>query len=204
MWQLSSEENSKRVWANSTTGGRCAQTMCYTDKEGNHWWEFDNLMALPFTRSFAATKIASLYQLGLTKEDLNTHTASLKALLKSADPEKYEKAYAQVLDFEGKAENAADPIKQISSLVCVYYTMNDEAIDSFENDFQIKKMSVLEHDPDAHGFFLSRWIETTEDYTKHLQQLSQIVLTTPNLSQEKQEASLQKFSEQQILKGVRN
>lgn len=186
MWVLSTDENNQRTYTNSTTGGKCIQNMCYTDRQGNRWWEFSDLMTLPFTRNFAATKVSSLYALGLSKDDLSAHTSGLKAILKSADPEKYEKAFALVLDFEKKAENATDAVKQVSSLVCVYFTLNDEPIDSFEGNLQLKKMSILENDPEAHSFFLTRWIETIEDYSKHLRLLSQIVShpqTLPELQQ---------------------
>lgn len=175
MWQLSKEENGKRIYINSVTNSQCSQTMCYTDKDGNKWWRFDDLMTLPYTRNFAATKISSLYALGLSKDDLADHINGLKSMLKSNDKEKYEKSFALVLDFESKAANATDAIKQMSSLVCVYFTLNDEPIDSFDNGLQIKKMSLLEADTDMHTFFLSLQIKATEDYTQHLNLLSQIV-----------------------------
>jgi hypothetical protein len=155
MWKLQSEENKKRTYINSTTGSQCAQSMVFTDKEGNNWFQFDDLMMITYTRQFAATKISSLYSLGLTKEDLNSHINGLKAILKSTSPEKYERAYSFVIDFENKANNATDAVKQMTALTCVYFTLNNEPIDSFDNNLQIKKMSILEADIDAHAFFLS-------------------------------------------------
>lgn len=178
MWKLSKDENNKRIYTNSLTGSMCTQTMCYTDKEGNKWYSFDDLMSLPYTRNFAATKISSLYAIGLSKDDLSGHINGLKSILKSTDSDKYEKAYALVLDFENKANNATDAIKQMSSLVCVYFTINDELIDGFDNNLQIKKMSILEADIDAHSFFLQRQVTATENYMRSLSILSQIVLPT--------------------------
>ena len=175
MWQLDSEKDGKRFYSNPLTGGKCSQTNVYQDKEGNTWWNFDDLTSLPFTRNFAATKISSLYSLGLSKDDLSGHISGLKAILKSDDRERYEKAFALVLDFENKANNATDAIKQISALVCVYFTMNDEAIDSFENALQIQKMSIMEADPEMHAFFLHRQTEATALYSESLNQLLQIV-----------------------------
>lgn len=177
MWALTSDENGKRIYSNSTTGSKCSQTMCYTDKDGNKWYNFDDLTSIPYTRQFAATKISSLYALGLSKDDLNGHITGLKNILKSDDKEKYEKAYALVLDFESKATNATDAIKQMSALVCVYFTLGDEPIDSFDNNLQIKKMSLLEADIDMHSFFLQRQTTATESYTRHLNLISQIVST---------------------------
>jgi hypothetical protein len=175
MWKLSTEENNKRVYTNEATGSKCVTSKVYTDKDGNEWYGFEDMMSIPYTRQFASTKISSLYALGLSKDDLDSHIGTLKTTLKSNDPEKYEKAYASVLDFESKAKNATDAIKQISSLVCVYNLLGDEPIDSFEQSLQIRKMSLLENDPEAHSFFLNRQIAFTENYTRHLNLISQIV-----------------------------
>lgn len=174
MWNLQSEKDGKRTYVNSTTGSQCTTSKLYTDKNGNNWYGFDNLMAIPYTRQFAATKISSLYALGLSKDDLNQHIEGLKKILKSEDKEKYEKAYSLVLDFESKANNATDAIRQMSSLVCVYYMLNDERIDSFEQSLQLHKMSLLENDPDAHAFFLNRQMQDIERYTSFLSQITQI------------------------------
>lgn len=178
MWQLKSQSEVKRTYVNNTTGSVCTQTMCYTDKEGNHWWSFDDLLSLPYTRNFAATKVSSLYALGLSKDDLSSHINGLKSILKSQDKDKYERAFALVLDFENKSNSATDAVKQMSALSCVYYTLNDEPIDGFDNNLQIKKMSLMEADLEMHSFFLKQQISATENYTKSLNLLSQIVLPT--------------------------
>ena len=174
MWQLKTEQDNKRTYVNSSTGSQSTQTLVYKDKDGNKWYSFDDLTAMPYTRSFAATKITSLYSLGLSKDDLSSFFVNIKGHLKSNDPEKYEKAYANILDFENKATNATDAIKQMTSLVCVYFTMNDEPIDSFDNNLQIKKMSLLEADVEMHSFFLKHQISITERYSAFLNQLSAI------------------------------
>jgi hypothetical protein len=180
MWQLKSEQENKRIYTNPTTGSECSQTMCYTDKDGNKWYSFDDLTAIPYTRNFAATKISSLYSLGLSKDDLSNHVTGLKTILKSTDKDKYEKAYANLLDFESKANNATDAIKQMSSLVCVYFTINEEPIDSFDQALQMKKMGLLEADIDMHSFFLQRQIERTEHYITSLDIISKIASLKPN------------------------
>jgi hypothetical protein len=180
MWQLKSATDNKRIFHNTATGSACTQSMVYTDKDGNNWFSFDDLNSIPYTRTFAATKISSLYALGLSKDDLTGFITKQKAILKSTDPEKYEKAFALLLDFEGKANNATDAVKQMSSLVCVYFTINDEPIDSFEGNIQAKKMSLLEADVDAHAFFLTLLIDLTERYTNFSNLLSQIVSPKPN------------------------
>lgn len=173
MWTIT-KDGDKRVYQNSATGSQSTQTLVYKDKDGNKWFSFDDLTAMPYTRSFAATKITSLYALGLSKDDLTSHISGLKTVLKSNDSDKYEKAYANVLEFENKATNATDAIKQMSSLVCVYFTLNDEPIDSFDNALQIKKMSLLEADMEMHSFFLKHQIGITERYSQFLNRLSTI------------------------------
>jgi hypothetical protein len=180
MWQLKVDQDNKRRFQNSATGSQCTQSMVYTDKEGNKWWGFDDLTAIPYTRNFAATKISSLYALGLSKEDLTHFISKQKGILKANDPDKYEKSYALLLDFENKATNATDAVKQMSSLVCVYFTLNDEPIDSFDNNLQVRKMSILEADTEAHSFFLNLVIGLTEHYITSLNLLSQIASVKPN------------------------
>lgn len=174
MWKLTNEQGNKRTYQNDQTGSQCTQSMVYTDKEGNKWWGFEDLTQIPYTRNFAATKISSLYALGLSKEDLTSFIARQRVVLKSNDPDKYEKAYALLLDFENKAINATDAVKQMSSLVCVYFTLNDELIDSFDNGLQVRKMSILEADPEMHAFFLKRVVDLTEHYSTFLSLLSRI------------------------------
>lgn len=176
MWRLEKETKKEKVYRNSVTNSECKQALSYVDKEGNTWWEFTDLVAMPFTRNFAATKITSLYTAGLTTEDVIQFISKQKAILKSKDSgEKYEQAYAEILDFENKVKNASDPIRQMSSLVCVYFTINDEPIDAFLNDTQLQKISLLEADANMHSFFLKRQIVLIENYKTFLSSISQIV-----------------------------
>lgn len=180
MWQLQTESANKRIYSNSATGSQSTQTQVKIDKEGNSWWQFDDLMQLPYTRNFQAAKVSSLYALGLSKDDLHNHIGRLRKILKSSDPEKYEQAYAETLDFENKVNSATDAIKQMSALVCVYFTLNDEAIDGWDQQMQVKKMALLEADVEMHSFFLTKQIEITERYTQSLNLLSQIVSSPEN------------------------
>lgn len=181
MWKLESDKDGKRVYSNPS-GSKCVQSLCYRDKENNDWYSFDDLLTLPYTRNFAATKVTSLYALGLSKDDLTNHIEGLKGILKSTDPEKYEKAYGNVLDFEAKAANATNAIKQMTALTCVYFTINDEPIDAFDGTIQAKKLAMIEADPEMHSFFLSKQMQITEDYTARLQVLSKTVSLLPTES----------------------
>lgn len=180
MWQLQSDKDGKRVYRNSVTNSECVQNKCYTDQEGNIWFEFTDLITLPFTRNFAANKVTSLFSLGLTPDDANQFFTKHKSTLRSKDNgEKYEQAYSETLDFENKFKSATDPVKQMSSLVCVYFTINDEPIDSFSGDIQAKKMSLLEADPAMHAFFLARQVHLIESSQLFFSQISQTVSPLP-------------------------
>jgi hypothetical protein len=181
MWGLVSPKNlaenvgDKRQYRNPVTGSECTTTLEIIDKEGNKWFSFDNLFTLPFMRQFAATKISSLYQVGLSKDDVTQHVQNLKVTLQSNDTLKYEKAMAYVLDFEEKFNDATNAVKQISSLVCVYNVMNDERIDLFDLSVQDYKLKMIEADPELHTFFLKRQIERTETYGRALDLFSKTV-----------------------------
>lgn len=168
MWEKIKDHEGKRQYRNPITGSECTTSIVCIDKDGNSWYTFDNLFTLPFMRQFAATKISSLYQIGLSKEDITNHIMSVKATLKSNDPEKYEKAFGLMLDFETKANEATNALRQISSLVCVYNVINDERVDLFDMSIQEQKLKLLEADHELHSFFLKRQIERTETYGSHL------------------------------------
>lgn len=180
MWKLSEEKEGKRIYVNSLTGSKSEQDFVQEDKEGNKWYHFRDLTSIPHVRKFAAMKISSLYTLGLSKEDLNHFISSMKTILKSQDSERYEKAYGTLLDFQSKAENATDAIKQMSALTCIYFTMNDEDIDSFDQALQAKKMAILEASPELHGFFLERQMEMNERYQNFSNLISEIASTPLN------------------------
>lgn len=176
MWQLQKEENDKRFYSNPLTGGKCEMDLLNIDKDGNKWWGFSDLLAMPFTRHMATTKIMSLSALGFTKDDIFGIITGLKNLLNSSDAEKFQKSYALILDFESKALTATDTVGQLSALTCVYYTFNDEAIDSFEDAIQAKKMSILKVNSELQAFFLKRQTELIESYMTRLNEISKIVL----------------------------
>lgn len=168
MWEKTSDTGEKREYRNPATGSQLTTSWVYKDKEGNDWYSIDNLFTLPFMRQFAATKISCLYQIGLSKDDMLSHINGMKTMLRSTDPEKYDKAMSLVIDFENKMNDATNAIKQISSLVCVYNLLGDERVDIYDLQIQDLKQKILEADPDAQSFFLKRQIERTETYGNRL------------------------------------
>lgn len=173
--QGSKIEKDIRVYRNTVTGVEVVTYHIYTDRQKNKWWTFEDLYALPFIRQLAAKKIIDLYGHGLALADILSYVNELKALVKSADPEKYEKAYAKLLELETLSTSTADPVKQCIGLCTVYILHDTEHPDAYTNDLQNIKMTTLSLDIDAQSFFLSWWTDVMVRSGKLLSGISQIV-----------------------------
>lgn len=146
-----------RVYRDTSTDTEVVTYLLKTDKQKNTWWTFEDLFTLPFIRQLSAKKVLDLYGHGLTLDDIKTLTAQVKANLRSDSPEKYELAYAKVLELENLTETMADPVKQCIGLCTVYILLNDEMPDVWTNHVSSLKMSLLGLDSDLQAFFLSWW-----------------------------------------------
>lgn len=166
-----------RIYSNKLTGTELVTYQLYKDKAGNTWWTFEDLFTLPFIRQLAAKRVIDLYGHGLALADIKAHTTQLKTLLRGADPEKYERAYAKVLELENLSEQTADPVKQCIGLCTVYLLLNDERPDTWTMGEQAVKMSHLSLDLDAQAFFLRWWTDIMRHSGKVLKGISQIVST---------------------------
>lgn len=145
------------------------------DNQGNEWYAFEDLYQLPNQRYIASKKVIELYGHGLHLDDIKAITATIKGILKSNDAEKYEKAFAKVLELEGLSESMADPEKQSLGLCTVYLLMNDERPDVYNNQVQSLKMSNLALDIESQAFFLTWWTTSIMRYGAALSGLSTIV-----------------------------
>lgn len=170
-----------RIYSNAQTGTELVTYQLYQDKAGNTWWTFEDLFTLPFIRQLAAKRVIDLYGNGLALADIKAHTTQLKGLLKSNDAERYERAYAKVLELENLSEQTADPVRQCIGLCTVYLLLNDERPDVWTTAEQSVKMSHLALDLDAQAFFLRWWTDIMRHSGKVLKGLSQIVSTVANV-----------------------
>lgn len=161
------QERDVRVYKNQHTGTELCTYHLYTDRARQRWWTFEDLFGLPILRQMAAKKVVELYGHDLSLQDILAHTAELKAHLRSADPEKYEKAYAKVLELETLSNTMADPVKQCIGLSTVYLLLDDEAPELYSQHVQNRKLATLALDTDAQAFFLSWWT----DHMRHSGQL---------------------------------
>jgi len=176
-----------RIYVNSVKGDTLTTYFLRKDKFGHTWWAFEDIFQFPEMRQVAAKRITDLYGQGLSLIDITTITGQMKAVLKGNGADKYEKAYAKVLELENLTENIADPIKQNMGLCTVYLLMDDENPEIFSIKESNLKMAVLAEDPEGMAFFLEWWIALMKRYGTALNKLSKIALIA---SQVQTEASL--------------
>jgi hypothetical protein len=176
--EVGKSKTSVRTYRNDLTGTEITTYMLRKDAAGNEWWAFEDLFALPFIRQMMAKRIVDLYGHGLSLDDINQHVAQFKKLLKSNDPEKYEKCYAKALEMETLATTMADPVRQCIGLCTVYLMLNDERPDAYSNTEQARKMDLLTLDIDLQTFFLNWWTDCMRHSGKVLKGISAIASMT--------------------------
>lgn len=169
-----------RIYRNTATETEVVTYLLREDANKNTWWTFEDLFTVPFIRQLAAKKVLDLYGHGLSPDDIRTITTQMKATLRSNAPEKYEQAYAKVLELEALTETTADPVKQCIGLCTVYLMLNDEAPDVWTNNWSAQKMTYLSLDLDLQAFFLSWWTNIMRLSGSLLKGLSQIALMAGN------------------------
>lgn len=172
----------KRTYREDQTNSEISTVEMYTDSRNNRWFVFEDLYQMPFSRHFAAKKVIDLYGAGLSIDDVRQITKSLKLMLKSSDPDKYEKAMSDVLRLEQLTETMADPVKQSLGLCTVYVLLDKEQVDVYSQDMMNYKMSLMAMDLELQAFFLQWWIAIIPRYTGVLKGLSQIASSASQLA----------------------
>lgn len=147
----------------------------YKDKSGTKWFGFADLYNIPVIRTVMARHLTDLYGIGLSLKDILSWCAEEKKLIKSADPEKYEKLYSLVLEKEKLAAFTADPIKQNLALCTVYIVRDGERIDYFDESLAEEKLKEWKAFPEMVGFFLNWHTKRIQDYIKNLSKISATV-----------------------------
>lgn len=176
--KMSGRDTPVRRYVNEQTGTEVTTYLLHVDRGKQQWWAFEDLFTLPFIRQMAAKKVLDLYGNGLALDDITAHTAQLKLLLKGTEADKYERAYAKVLELEGLATAVADPVKQCLGLCTVYLLLDDERPDVYSQGVQAVKFTSLAQDVDAQAFFLRWWTDIMRLSGPLLSGLSRIVSTT--------------------------
>lgn len=175
-YNLKSETETRRVYVSSLTDTEIATKLLHVDKSGNKWWAFEDLLQIPFIRKKAGEKVSQLYGVGLTKTDIQVFIDKIKKIAKSADLERYEKIYSELLQMEEIMAETADPVKQSLALCAVYILGDDEQVDAFSTATAVNKMAKWEFDVPAQAFFLNWLTDGMNDYTKLYNNLTQIAL----------------------------
>lgn len=178
--KTSAGEKLIRTYRNQLTGTELTTSSIYKDKAGHTWHVFDDLFSLPFIRHMAAKRVLDLYGNGLSLIDVKSISTQLKAIVKSNDVEKYEKAYSKILELENLAETMADPVKQCIGLCTVYTLLDDERPDTYLQAEVNIKLSLLSLDIDAQTFFLTWWTGVMSHSGQILKGLSRIA-SSPGL-----------------------
>lgn len=144
-------------------------------KDNQHsWWTFEDLYAIPFIRTMAANHIVRLYGHGLQLGDITGGTAQIREILKSADPEKLDRAIAKTYELDNLANTLADPVKQCLGLCTLYVLLDDERPDAYVQAEQSVKMTILSLDIEAQTFFLTWWTQVIERSGRVLKSISEI------------------------------
>lgn len=179
IWQLTKMDDAgNRIYTNTKTGTSIETYRIYTDAEGNNWYAFRNLFNIPNMRVYASNNINNFFQVGLTKGDVQEWIKQEKTLLKSNDPEKYEKLYKLVLERENTIEMIVDPMKQHLALATVYVMEENEQIDFWSNELAQRKMDKWAIDTEAQAFFLTWHMLAIQNSIEPYNNLFQTVLKT--------------------------
>jgi hypothetical protein len=163
-----------KVFRNSQ-GSETKVSKIYTTQDGKDWFGFVDLSKIPYIRIAYSKHIMDLFNLGMGLKDLLEWADNMKQIIRSEDPEKYEKLYSLILEKEKLAKFTADPIKQHLALCTVYIIAEDERIDYFDEGVAEQKMKLWSADPEAITFFLSWHNERIQDYLNFFKKISRTV-----------------------------
>lgn len=165
-----------RLYRNSRTGTETKLQLLHTDKQGEKWWGFTDLYKIPYSRLAMVRNITDLYAIGLSLKDITKWCEDMKGLLRSADAERYEKAYAKVLEIETTAKFGADPIQQQLALCTVYVLSDEERIDYFDESISVDKLTKWKTQPELVAFFLTWHTGHIHNSIRRLERISKTVL----------------------------
>lgn len=172
------KENNRLVRTYTNQQGTEVKTYhIYDGPDKIKYWGFVDLYNIPIQRVVMSKHIADLFGIGLSKVDIIQWCSEEKRLLKSNDPEKYEKLFALILEKEKIVNMVADPIKQHLALCTVYILKDDERVDYFNEEMATEKIKQWSAFPAMTAFFLSWHNDNIRRYMGTLQKISRTVST---------------------------
>lgn len=174
MWKLESQSEKERTYKNTITGSEVRTILLHRDMYGQPWWTFADLFTIPLVREIAAKKVTELAGAGMTMQDMKEFIVESKAILKSTEADKYERAYGRLLQFEKAVETVADPVRQLLGLATVYILGDQERPDSYDQHIAHQKMEAWSTDERTMGFFLNWLTDTIGNYVSAFKNIGQI------------------------------
>lgn len=177
MYELQTETDTQRIYRSSETGTETQLNLLTQSKDGAKWWAFNDLLSIPYIRKEASAGITRYYGNGITDNDLDRIIASQKELLRGNDPEKYEKAYAGILELEALKKETADPMRQALGLCSVYILADDELPDVFSTSRTKQKIERWALEPELQSFFLTWFQDGMNAYTSLYDSITKIALS---------------------------
>lgn len=161
MYKLKSEnEEGLRTYVNEETGTEIQTKILKVDEAGRKWYGFVDLLNIPFMRRHISEQMRKMYGEPVNESDMRNLISRLKEMLRSADTEKYERVYAEVLHFEDLLNAGRDTIAYFTTLASLYILSADEDISTYNTTQANKKMMYWADFPDLHTFFLN-WLNDT-------------------------------------------
>lgn len=184
---LSEKEEKKkltRTYKNDLTGSEIKTVLIFEDKKTKRkYWGFTDLYKIPYIRIVMSKHISDFYNVGISSKDLLNWCNQEKGLLRSDDPEKYEKLYSLIMEKERIVEFTADPIKQHLALCTVYIMEDEEPIDVFDEATAEKKLNAWASFPEMVAFFLSWHNGHIRRYMQGLDKILKIASKIPGMDQ---------------------
>lgn len=129
---------------------KIAVNKVYTDKFGNDWFEYANVMQLPAKRAISAEVATRFADMNLTK-------ANLQVLMNEMKKKANEGNIVELFTLLGEIEyrlNFIGEEETLMELACSYYLIGDEDETDMNDFYKQKKMEVFRKDNDAKNFFM--------------------------------------------------
>jgi hypothetical protein len=151
----------------------------YTDKHGNNYYQLKHLASMSHIRAISAETATRYADVCLTRERLEEICEDIIEALNKHD---VARAAAKAYEIKTRMEFAAET-NTLLTLATIYFYIEGEPIDSYDDYWQEKKMLLWKQDQMAMDFFLQLAWERTSQYktmseiniSDYLREIAQIV-----------------------------
>lgn len=153
----------------------------YTDKFGNSYYKLRHAASMPHIRAIAAETSVRYAQMAVTRDVLET---LIDEAIEAQNKQDLVRAGSKLMEIKTRLLFAAEE-RTLLTLATVYFYIEGEPIDSYDNYWQEKKMTLWEQDNTARDFFLELAWQSTLQYNSmselniidYLQQVAHLVQT---------------------------